>query len=70
MPPWHFAEIDDIDDIKPRLTRAIETIIEEIDAAPDSLLEVLDLLAGLPGDFYPNGRHDPPAPPIAPLDLD
>lgn len=70
LPPWHFAEIDDIDDIKPRLTRAIETIIEEIDAAPDSLLEVLDLLAGLPGDFYPNGRHDPPAPPIAPLDLD
>lgn len=70
LAPWFFAEIDDIEDIKPRLTKAIQRIVEEIDAAPDTLGEALQLLASLPDDFYPDGRIDPPAPPIAPLDLD
>ena len=30
--PWHFAEIDDIDDIKPQLTRTIQRIVDAIDA--------------------------------------
>jgi len=70
LSPWYFAEIDDIDDIKPRLTKTIQCIVDEIDAAPDSLMEIFDILALLPDDFYPDGRHDLPAPPIAPLDLD
>ena len=51
-------EIADIEDIKPALTQAIRRIVDEIDAAPDSLVEILDLLASLPDDFYPDGRHD------------
>lgn len=70
LSPWYFAEIDEIDDIKPRLTRCIQGIVDEIDAAPDTLREALQLLASLPDDFYPEGRHDLPEPPIAPLDLD
>jgi type III restriction enzyme len=70
LSPWYFAEIDDIEDIKPRLTKTIQRIVDEIDAAPDTLGEALRLLASLPDDFYPDGRHDPPAAPIAPLDLD
>ena len=57
---WHFAEIDDIDDIKPALTRTIQNIVDEIDAAPDTLGEALRLLASLPEDFYLEGREDPP----------
>lgn len=70
LSPWYFAEIDEIDDIKPRLTCCIQGIVDEIDAAPDTLREALQLLASLPDDFYPDGRHDLPEPPIAPLDLD
>ena len=57
---WYFAEIDDIDDIKPILTRTIQNIVDEIDAAPDTLGEALRLLASLPQDFYVEGREDPP----------
>jgi type III restriction enzyme len=58
LPAWYFEEIADIEDIKPALTQAIRRIVDEIDAAPDSLVEILDLLASLPDDFYPDGRHD------------
>ena len=58
LPPWYFEEIADIENIKPALTQAIRRIVEEVDAAPDSLVEILDLLASLPDDFYPDGRHD------------
>ena len=57
---WYFAEIDDIEDIKPILTRTIQNIVDEIDAAPDTLGEALRLLASLPQDFYLEGREDPP----------
>jgi len=60
LPPWYFAEITDIADIKPALTLAIRRIVEEIDAAPDTLGEALRLLASLPDDFYLDGREDPP----------
>ena len=35
LSPWYFAEIDDIDDIKPQLTQAIQRIVDEYDAMPD-----------------------------------
>ena len=70
LSPWYFAEIDDIDDIKPQLTKSIRGIVDEIDAAPDTMSEAMYLLASLPDDFYPDGRRDPPASPITPLDLD
>jgi len=60
LAPWYFAEIDDIDDIKPALTRTVGNIVDEIDAAPDTLGEALRLLASLPQDFYLEGREDPP----------
>ena len=60
LPPWYFVEITDIENIKPLLEKAIRGIVEEIDAAPDSLLEIFDILALLPDDFYPEGRQDPP----------
>ena len=31
LAPWHFAEITDIDNIKPQLTKVIQRIVEEID---------------------------------------
>jgi type III restriction enzyme len=60
LPPWYFEEITDIEDIKPALTQAIRRIVNEIDAAPDTLGEALRLLASLPDDFYLEGREDPP----------
>lgn len=60
LPPWYFEEITDIEDIKPALTQAIRRIVDEIDAAPDTLGEALRLLATLPDDFYLEGREDPP----------
>lgn len=70
LPPWYFVEITDIDNIKPALEKAIRSIAEEVDAAPDTLGEALRLLASLPDDFYIEGREDPPAEPMPPLDLD
>jgi type III restriction enzyme len=60
LAPWYFEEIEDIDNIKPALEKAIQRIVEEVDASPDTLGEALRLFAELPDDFYPDGRHDPP----------
>jgi type III restriction enzyme len=60
LPPWYFEEITDIDNIKPALEAAIRRIADEVDATPDSLVEILDIFASLPDDFYIEGREDPP----------
>ena len=60
LAPWYFEEIEDIENIKPLLEKAIQRIVEEVDAPPDTLGEALRLLAELPDDFYPDGRQDPP----------
>lgn len=60
LAPWYFEEITDIENIKPALEKAIKRIVEEIDAAPDTVGEALRLLASLPDDFYIEGREDPP----------
>ncbi|MFZ1444777.1 MAG: DEAD/DEAH box helicase family protein [Candidatus Dechloromonas phosphoritropha] len=60
LAPWYFEEIEDIGNIKPTLTATIKRIVEEIDAAPDTLGEALRLLASLPDDFYLEGREDSP----------
>lgn len=70
LPPWYFEEVTDIDNIKPALETAIARIVAEVDAAPDTLREAFELLANLPDDFFAEGRNDPPALPIDPLDLD
>ena len=60
LPPWYFEEVEDIDNLKPQLEAAIRRIVAEVDAAPDSVGEALDLLARLPADFYVEGREDRP----------
>ncbi len=70
LPPWYFVEITDIDNIKPALEKAIGAIVDEVDSAPDTIGEALRLLASLPDDFYIEGREDPPAALMPPLDLD
>ena len=60
LPPWYFEEVEDIDKLKPQLEAAIRRIVAEVDAAPDSVGEALDLLARLPADFYVEGREDRP----------
>lgn len=60
LAPWYFEEITDIENIKPALEKAIRHIVEEIDAAPDTVGEALRLLASLPDDFYIEGREDLP----------
>ena len=70
LAPWYFEEIEDIENIKPLLEKAIQRIVEEVDTPPDTLGEALRLFAELPDDFYIEGREDKPAPPIPPLDFD